>query len=398
MSAVAALATIAGARPSWATARAQAQTARTLPSTGTTLPAAPARVRLTRIATVEQPVGVVARPGDTALYVLEKVGRVRVLRDGVLDPVPALDLSARTGTDNERGLLGLAFHPADPALAYVDWTDTAGTITLTEYPVVEGRFDVARERTVLRIPKQWNDHNGGSLAFDRTGRLYVGVGDGGGVGDGPKGVGDPNDNAQRLDTLFGKILRIDPRATAAGAPYAIPAGNPFVGVKGARPEIWALGVRNPWRTSMDEAGGTLWVADVGQSKWEELNRVPLAATGANLGWRRTEGLAPYRGGAVKGGRWLKPVHVYPHADKRCAVIGGATYAGRALAPVAGWFVFGDLCAGTFSALRPPASPSGTWTAFDLGARVASLTSIAAGPDAELYATSLNGGVYRLDPA
>jgi glucose/arabinose dehydrogenase len=299
-------------------------------------------------------------------------------------------------TANERGLLGLAFHPADPALAYVDWTDRAGAITLSEFRVgsagTDGRFDPASERVLLRLPKRWNDHNGGSLAFDPEGRLYVGVGDGGGVGDGPKGVGDPQDNAQRLDTLFGKILRIDPRPPAGGGAYAIPAGNPFVGQRGARPEIWALGLRNPWRTFLDATDGVLWVADVGQSKWEELDRVPLATAGANLGWRRTEGLAPYRGGASRGD-WLKPVHVYPHADRRCAVIGGAVYRGRALAPLDEWFVFGDLCAGTFSALRP-----GPWTAHDLGTRVASLTSIGPGPDGELYATALNGGVFRLDPA
>ena len=355
-----------------------------------------ATVRLTQIGMFEQPIGVVTRPDDPLMYVIEKTGRLKTLApDGARQTV--LDLSKNVSTQNERGLLSVAFPPGDRSKIYVTYTDLVGAFMVTEFAYTDAHVDPATARVLLRIPHPNDDHNGGSLAFDADGLLYVGVGDGGGVGT-RGGVGDRDNNAQNLNVLLGKILRIDPRPMGDDA-YRIPPSNPFVkssplnpSAGRRRPEIFAYGLRNPWRIRIDD--GYLWIADVGQSSWEEINRIPITRIGANFGWRLREGKHAYRGGGKPRGL-VEPIFEYPHSDGRCAVIGGTVAGASSGTELVGTYVFGDLCTGRFMQLRQTASAG--WTMTDLGTRVAYLTSISSGPGGSLIATSLNGGVYRFEP-
>lgn len=355
-------------------------------TTGTTLPAAPVRVRLRQVASAEQPLAVVPRAGDDALYVVEKLGRIRALRNGVFDATPVLDIRPKVSSENERGLLGLAFPPSGAPVLYVDYTDKAGRVTVSELPFDGTTADASKERVLLSVAKPYNEHNAGTIFFDAKGLLYVTIGDGG-------SFGDPQNNAQRLNTLLGKVLRIDP-TPSGGKPYTIPAGNPFAKRAGARPEILAYGLRNPWRTTLDAVTGELWIPDVGQNMWEEVNRLPAGRTGVNFGWRWREGTHAYKGPKPKDA--VNPVYDYPHLDGRCAVAGGSVYRGAAIPALTGWYVFGDVCSGQLSVLRPNADRS-RWTPLSLGARVAYLTAFGTDGAGELYATSLEGGVYKLVP-
>ena len=247
---------------------------------------------------------------------------------------------------------------------------------------------------LLKIPKPFNEHNAGTLSFDRNGLLYIAIGDGG-------SSGDPKGNAQRTDVLLGKVLRIDPKPSAS-LPYSIPPENPFAGrgtstlgtvktVK-ARPEIIAFGLRNPWRATVDAETGDVWIPDVGESTVEEINRIPTGSNVAfNFGWSLREGRQSFKGPRPKNA--VDPVFDYPHADGRCSVVGGVVYRGSAIAALQGRYVFGDVCSGRIQVLDDPLPGRGR--ASDLGARVSYLTSFGVGPDGELIATSLEGGLYRL---
>lgn len=359
-----------------------------LPTTGTTLPPGPLQVRLSPIATAEQPLAVVQRTGDDALYVVEKPGRVRALRNGVFAEPPVMDIRARVDSDNERGLLGLAFRPGHDDLLYVDYTDRRGHVIVSEIPFDGTTAAMQEERTLLDIAKPFNEHNAGTLGFDGKGALLIAIGDGG-------GSGDKFNNAQRTDVLLGKILRIDP--TPSGSlPYSIPSDNPFtkptLGTVRPRGEVFAYGLRNPWRMSIDPTSGDVWIPDVGQDSFEEINRLPAARAGQNFGWRAREGLQKFGGSRPRNS--TDPVYDYPHKDGRCAVVGGAVYRGSAMPQLVGWYVFGDVCSGDIDALRPVA---GGWQAVSLGAHLSYLTAFGVGNNGELYATSLEGGVVRLGP-
>jgi glucose/arabinose dehydrogenase len=227
--------------------------------------------------------------------------------------------------------------------------------------------------------------------------LYIAIGDGG-------SSGDPKGNAQRTDVLLGKVLRIDPKPSA-GLPYSIPPENPFAGrgasslgtvktVK-ARPEIIAFGLRNPWRATVDAETGDVWIPDVGESSVEEINRIPTGSRSAfNFGWSLREGRQSFKGPRPKNS--VEPVFDYPHADGRCSVVGGVVYRGSAIPALQGRYVFGDVCSGRIQVLDDPMPGRGR--ASDLGARVSYLTSFGVGPDGELVATSLEGGLYRIVPA
>ena len=363
-------------------------------SSGTAAPRANVAIAAIEFARAEQPIGVVSRRDDQTLYVIEKPGRVRAYRNGAFDPTPVLDIVARVDSANERGLLGLAFSPSDRDLLYIDYTDTRGVVHVSEVPF-DGRVaDLSRERVLLKIPKPFNEHNAGTLSFDRNGLLYIAIGDGG-------SSGDPKGNAQRTDVLLGKVLRIDPKPSAS-LPYSIPPENPFAGrgtstlgtvktVK-ARPEIIAFGLRNPWRATVDAETGDVWIPDVGESRVEEINRIPTGSNVAfNFGWSLREGRQSFKGPRPKNA--VDPVFDYPHADGRCSVVGGVVYRGSAIAALQGRYVFGDVCSGRIQVLDDPLPGRGR--ASDLGARVSYLTSFGVGPDGELIATSLEGGLYRL---
>jgi glucose/arabinose dehydrogenase len=335
-------------------------------------------VKLTPVATFDQPLAMAYRTGDPNLYIAEKTGRVKRL--GTDETI--LDLSGRITSDGERGLLGLAFSP-DGGFLYVDYTDLSGDTHVTEYAFVAGRADTTTARDVVFVDQPFANHNGGNLAFGPDGYLYVALGDGG-------GGGDPLGNGQRLDTLLGKLLRIDPRGP-------VPADNPFVSTPGARPEIWAYGLRNPWRFSFDRLTGDLWTADVGQNLWEEVDVQSVSSNGGeNYGWNRMEGNHPYDGGTPPPNH-TPPVYEYSHATGGCSVTGGYVYRGARIPSLAGAYVFGDYCLSRVVALR---SVVGINVALDTGVAVDpySLASFGEDQSGELYVLSLAGGVFRIDPA
>ena len=341
------------------------------------------RVSLQRVATVEQPLAIAIRTGDPSLYVAEKTGRVVAIRDGRVAAHPVLDLSNAVSLGGEQGLLGLAFSP-DGRYLYVNYTDVNGDTRIVGYAMRGDRAVPASRRQVLFVDQPYDNHNGGDLVFGPDGDLYIGLGDGG-------SGGDPQGNGQSLGTLLGKMLRIDPTPTGP-EPYRVPADNPFVNDAGARPEIWAYGLRNPWRYSFDPATGDLWIADVGQSAWEEIDRVPAGSPGGeNFGWNLLEGTHRYAGAAPPGA--VPPVYEYPHTGGGCVVIGGDVYRGSAIPALVGAYVFADFCLGTLQAIR--IQPDGAVEHLDLGATLPNVSSFGTDGAGELYATSLDGGVYRL---
>ena len=356
-------------------------------------------VKLSLVATASQPIGVYGRRGDDRPYVIEKAGRIRILQGATWGPT-ALDIRDRVSVDNERGLFAMAFHPADPTRLFVSYAALDGALMLSEFTMGEIVADAASERVLLRIPHPNNDHYGAALLFDKSRHLLFSTGDGGGVGT-KGGVGDKPNNAQNRNVLLGKILRIDPSAEDTRA-YQIPIDNPFVSGRTqsgtssqpAAPEVWAYGLRNPWRMTL-AADGYLWVADVGQASWEEINRVPITKPAVDFGWRLREGMHAYRGGR-KLPETTDPIFEFAHTGGRCAVIGGVVVDDRAALPaLIGRYLFGEVCSGRIAALTVSGSRP---QAVDLGDRTAYLTFLGAGPDGRVYATSLNGGVYRLEPA
>ena len=343
---------------------------------------ADARIRLVPVAELEQPVAMAVRPGDRALYVAEKVGRVVALSAGS-DPRVVLDLTYRVSLGSEQGLLGLAFAPSGRYL-YVDFTDTSGDTHVSEFAFDDEGADLASERQVLFVEQPFSNHNGGALAFGPDGHLYVALGDGG-------SGGDPMGNAQSLSTLLGKLLRISPRPSK-GEPYSIPPDNPFVGQAGARPEIWDYGLRNPWRFSFDTATGDLWIGDVGQSAWEAIDLEPAGSPGGlNFGWDRLEGTHPFEGTAVPGS--IPPIYEYAHGDGSCAVTGGYVYRGERIPDLAGAYVFGDYCRGVLEAFVP--RDGRATQARALGPRVDALASFGQDARGELYVLSLAGTVFQI---
>ena len=281
-----------------------------------------------------------AGDGSGRLFIVEKHGRIRILKGGQVLPNPFLDISAEVGSRyTEQGLLGLAFHPhySQSGLFYVNYTDENGNTVIARFHVSADNPDLADPASqvdVLRIDQPYNNHNGGGLAFGPDGYLYIGLGDGG-------SEGDPLLNGQNLRTLLGKLLRID---VDHATPYAIPAGNPFA-IIGGLAEIWAYGLRNPWRFSFDRLTGDLYIADVGQDAWEEIDFVPSGAPGGmNLGWSYYEGMHPYKGQPSANASFTVPVTEYSHSDG-CAVTGGYVYRGAALPEWQGVYFYGDYCSG-----------------------------------------------------
>jgi len=225
--------------------------------------------------------------GDGRLLVVEKQGVIRIVRDDVLLPEFFLDLRDRVGSGaSEQGLLGLAFHPrfAENGRLFVNYTDTAGDTVVARYLASGDRADPASEVVLLRIPQPFANHNGGAMAFGPDGYLYIGTGDGG-------SAGDPQGNGQSLNTLLGKILRLD---VDGGEPYGVPEDNPFAGSGEVYPEIWASGLRNPWRIAFDRPTGDVYIGDVGQNRWEEIDVAPAASAGLNYGWNVMEGRHCFR--------------------------------------------------------------------------------------------------------
>lgn len=345
-----------------------------------------ANTKLTRIVELDQPVAMALRRGDGAVYFAEKGGRIRSVGSGGASGTVVLDISTQVSSGGEQGLLGLAFHP-DGSRLYVNFTNRLGDTVVREYGFSNGRANTATARNVLEVDQPFGNHNGGNLLFGPDGYLYIGLGDGG-------SGGDPQGNAQNVNTLLGKMLRIDPRPSGAD-PYGIPSDNPFVGRNG-RDEIWSYGWRNPWRYTFDRSTGDLWVGDVGQNAWEEVDFESATNDGGdNYGWNRMEGAHSFGGRSPPPGHH-GPIYEYSNGGGNCAVTGGYVYRGSRIADLRGAYVFADFCAGR---LRAFVETDGRATEHRfLGPRVGNLASFGEDRNGEIYVLSLDGGVYRIDPA
>ena len=321
-----------------------------------------------------------AGDGSSRLFIVEKVGRIRILQNGQLLDFPYLNITDRVGSSsNEQGLLGLAFHPdyTVNGLFFVNYTDNNGDTVIARYRVT-GDLNVAdpnSETVLLHVDQPFPNHNGGVLAFGPDGYLYAGLGDGG-------SAGDPLGNAQNLDTLLGKILRLD---VDSADPYSIPPDNPFEN------EIWAYGLRNPWRLSFDRATGDLYIGDVGQNAWEEIDFVPAGTPGGiNFGWNILEGTHPYGGGQQNG--LTPPVAEYSHSEG-CSVTGGYVYRGS-MPEWNGVYLYGDYCAGTVWGLI---RSDGGWQNQALFSDVGRITSFGQDESGEVYLILDSGQILRLVP-
>jgi glucose/arabinose dehydrogenase len=327
------------------------------------------------------PLALAWRPGDARMYAAERSGTVRIVdTDGEVSEDEVLTVTV--STNGERGLLGLAFSN-DGTKLYVDYTDPAGTLQIVEYTM---SGDVAiSPRTLLSIPHPLSNHNGGQIHIGSDDTLYIATGDGG-------GGGDPDGNGQNLNSLLGKILRIDP-TPGPSLPYTIPADNPFVGQVGKRGEIWMYGLRNPWRFSFDSLTSDMWIADVGQHLYEEVNFALAGQSAHNWGWDLREGFHAYEGGTQPAdGR--DPLFEKSHTgDGYCAIIGGYVYRGSAIADLAGAYLFADLCDTTVRAVVQ--SGGAVADEASLGFSVPGIATFGEDHDGELYAATLGGNVYKL---
>jgi glucose/arabinose dehydrogenase len=356
----------------------------------TTAPATPeldqVSFTLTEVADLDEPIAMTYRPQDpSTLYVAERPGRIRLIRDGSLVDDVALDVTDLTDAGGEQVLLGIAIDPAGQRL-YANYTDLSGDTQVVEFTLDSGgNIDPDSRREVLSIQQPYSNHNGGGLLFGPDGMLWIGTGDGGSGGDPERYATDPS-------SLLGKMLRIDPTPSAVG-PYSVPPDNPFVDDASYRPEIWSTGLRNPWRYSFDRATGHLWVADVGQNAYEEITVASAdsdAGRGAFYGWSALEGTERFNGDVSVDGA-LPPVHTYPHGDAGCSITGGFVYRGEAIPALQGAYVFADYCTPGVRAWDGTRDVRLT----DAVSNVASFGEDAAG---ELWVLSLDGPVLRIDPA
>jgi glucose/arabinose dehydrogenase len=353
-------------------------------------------VKLTQIGDFTEPVYVTQPAGEKRnLFVVDRPGQIRVVRDGKAVPRPFLDVSgeiaASTGA-GEQGLLSMAFAPdyASSGLFYVYYTNPSGNLRIVEYQRSADdplRADPDSAREVLGIPhSEYENHNGGLLLFGPDGYLYAGIGDGG-------GGGDQDRRGQDLSTLLAKMLRIDPHPQG-GKPYSVPKDNPFVGQAGARPEIYEYGLRNPWRFSFDPANDALLIGDVGQDEFEEIDYLARSEqAGANLGWSAFEGNSRFNKDVQAPGA-IPPIFTYSR-DQGCSISGGYVVRDKSLRSLYGRYIFGDFCAGDLRSLIP--SASGARDEKELGESVSALSSFGEDSAGHLYATSLDGPVYRIDP-
>ena len=339
------------------------------------------------------PLYVTAPPGDTArLFVVEQAGTIRIIQHGVLLTTPFMDITGRVGSGGERGLLSMAFHPsyATNGFFYVNYTDLNGDTHVERFTVSADSnvADTASHKLILFVKQPYPNHNGGLVLFGPDGLFYIGMGDGG-------SGGDPQNRAQSPDSLLGKLLRLD---VDGGDPYAIPNGNPYKSGGGA-PEVWALGLRNPWRFSFDPPSGQLFIADVGETMWEEVDVEPASQPGLNYGWRLMEGghcfnPDPCNVTSLVAAGLILPRVEYSHADG-CAVMGGYVYRGARSPALDGQYFFSDLCGGwlrSFTFANNAVASRTLWTP-DNG--LSSPRSFGQDARGEIYVVDGAGTVYRI---
>jgi glucose/arabinose dehydrogenase len=335
------------------------------------------------------PLGVVSA-GDSRLFIAQQRGRIMIYDGTRVLTTPFLDVSSLVSCCDERGLLGLAFDPqyASNRFFFIYYTDRSGNITVARYSTSAtdpDRADANSATIVLTITHtQFPNHNGGQLQFGPDGYLYLGPGDGG-------GGGDPNNNAQNKGVLLGKLLRID----VSSLPYRIPPSNPFVNTTGARGEIWAYGLRNPWRFTFDRTLGDLFIADVGQDLWEEVDVQPATSIGGeNYGWRRMEGTHCFNPSTnCQDPSFVMPILEYSHAGGACSITGGYRYRGARYPGMQGIYFYGDYCSGTIWGATQQSN--GTWTTRVLLSTRLAISSFGEDANGELYVVDLNGTVYRV---
>ena len=345
------------------------------------------------VAGLDSPTWLTAPPGDQRLFVTERPGRVRIVGNGSTRDQPYLDIGARVSTEGEGGLLSLAFDPQFErnGYFYVYYTDLQRNIVIERFST--GATATAANPTsglvILRIPHPtYLNHFGGQLAFGPDGYLYLGTGDGG-------GAGDPQGNARNLASLLGKLLRIDVTGATTTQPYAIPAGNPYRDVAGRRPEIWASGLRNPWRFSFDAS--QLYLTDVGQERREEINIVGTGQVGLDYGWNILEGTLCYGAETCQRTGLTLPVFEYDHGANEangCAITGGFVYRGRALPELAGRYFYSDFCSGylkSFLATSSGIVEQRDWEIDDIGG----IVSFGQDAQGELYLLTSSGAIHKI---
>jgi glucose/arabinose dehydrogenase len=345
---------------------------------------------------LEFPVFLSAPDGDARLFIVERAGRIRIVENGSLLATPFLDIQDRTSTDGERGLLSLAFHPQyeTNGFFFIYYTNLDGDITIERLRVAAGNrnaADPASRVVMLAIAHPvFSNHNGGLLSFGPDGFLYAGTGDGG-------GAGDPSGNAQNTNSLLGKLLRID--INIAAPAYAIPPDNPFAGQAGRHGEIWAYGLRNPWRYAFDAAASLLYIADVGQVQREEIDIAPAAQGGINYGWNIMEGTQCFNSASCNQGGLHRPAFEYAHGTNNangCSITGGYVYRGSAIPALVGQYLFSDYCGGWLKSVRRTdgsVSAPVDWAIPQVG----NIASFGQDGHKELYMLSQTGGVYRIVP-
>ena len=347
------------------------------------------------VGTFSSPVYVTAAPGDSArLFVVEQAGRIRVLHHDTTLARPFLDISNRVLSGGERGLLSMAFHPlyATNGRFYVYYTNLNGDIRVVRFTVSSDpdSADRATADTVLTIPHPGQaNHNGGQLQFGPDGMLWLGTGDGG-------GGGDPAGNGQNKHALLGKLLRLNVDGASG---YAIPANNPGASDTSFAPEVWAYGLRNPWRFSFDRQTGDLYIGDVGQDLYEEVDVAPTSSQrgpGANYGWNIMEGAHCYQATSCNTTGLVFPIVEYAHAFSACAITGGYVYRGSALPALVGNYFYADYCNGAITSIKYPGSGPADWTSLlTPGSGISSFGEDARG---ELYIMQLTGPVFRIGPS
>ncbi len=336
---------------------------------------------------LQTPVAFTFPPGDTRNFIVEQRGRVRIVQNGQLLAAPFLDIRDRVRFGGEQGLLGIAFHPqyASNGFFYVNYTGSDGATRIERYSrstTDPNLADASSDFRLITIPQPYANHNGGMILFAPDGKLWIGMGDGG-------SGGDPHHNGQDRSALLGSMLRID----VAGTPYVVPPDNPYVGQSNARPEVWAKGLRNPWRFSIDRVTGLLYIADVGQNRQEEINAVPHTIAGLNYGWNIMEGDECYAAASCAGTGLTTPLLTYSHSDG-CSITGGYSYRGSAIPEIQGRYFYSDYCSGwlrSFRYVNGVATESRTWNVGALG----SVLSFGEDLAGELYILSSNGKLYRI---
>ncbi len=330
------------------------------------------------------------KDGTNRIFVVEQGGAIKVFENNsdVSESNTFLDISGNVASSDELGLLGLAFHPDfdENGYFFVCYTPTNDLSVISRFKTMDGDSNVAdpnSELVLLRVPQPYTNHNGGQLAFGPDGYLYIAMGDGG-------SGGDPDGNAQNLENLLGAILRVDVNNTETGLNYAIPSDNPFVEMDNTRPEIYAYGLRNPWRFSFDSQNGNLWTGDVGQGEKEEINLIEL---GGNYGWNILEGTSCYNAQDCDDSGTIAPVFEYGHSDNDKSVTGGYVYRGNLIPELNGYYIYGDFISGRIWALD---NVSGSTVAnnllFETGLNI---SSFGTDQDNEIYICSFDGKIYKL---